>query len=805
VLIECRKISRRAAEIIYPSVRVRFVGRGKNDGSLDAFLLVFGILIMRLYGAIQKIEPQDDGTVRVHGIATSEAVDDQGEVVQADAIRAAIPDYMRFPALREMHQLSAAGTTLEAEVGDDGVTRIVAHVVDPVAVTKVKNQVYRGFSIGGKVTRREPGNPKVIIGLILNEISLVDRPANPEAVFDCWKAAEIGGGKTRRDQVAVTDEPFNPPIQIWACGVPDHHHLAKNDALRCIQDRTLRPSDFVGQQPGQVNLGDACGAEMAIDAARKAIATAEGALANTDDRETNDRSNSFSRPHHPLNYADPGYQSDGKRRYPIDTERHIRAAWSYINKPKNAALYSTTHLKQIKDKIITAWKEMIDGKGPPSAEDDARRSRAALTKALWDVGRIAQIILELDWLRDALEIEAAMEGDQSPQPVQLQAIIGELCSFLNALVAEETGEILETVHSGLGSSGLDTAKLLRGAAGPRGAARIAMLLNTQDPEMQQLATCLLTKAKHSHADQALADMALYACDKCMEIDALPADEKEHISSARGYLLEAGAASSTASVVDAVGDVSEVAPKVNPPASDFRPGDNGTVDTSKVRGASGTTRPKYRPAHQNLMDIAHECIRKLTDATTCSRQPAPFGAAPAEGGCGETDQVTKVGARHSSETFGQLCAAHDHLLAAGAACAGAPAVGEQEHQGTEFETGKAMRVGELAKVLADERVEKAALVKTLSEMVPLLDRLSKRVDDIARTPLPPLTMARGSISVSKQQDGRSSENSSETQLSPETIAAALANMSKEEQTLTLIKASYANPIRVLGVAPAERAG
>jgi hypothetical protein len=138
---------------------------------------------MRLYGAIQKVEPQNDGTVRVHGVATSEAVDDQGETVRADAIRAAIPEYMRFPALREMHQLSAAGTTLEAEVCEDGTTRIVAHVVDPVAVAKVKNQVYRGFSIGGRVTQREAGNPKTITSLVLNEISLVDRPANPEAIF----------------------------------------------------------------------------------------------------------------------------------------------------------------------------------------------------------------------------------------------------------------------------------------------------------------------------------------------------------------------------------------------------------------------------------------------------------------------------------------------------------------------------------------------------------------------------------------------------------------------------------------------
>src|ERR1700722_2949191 len=201
---------------------------------------------MRLYGAIQKVEPQDDGTVRVYGIATSEALDEQGEIVRADAIRAAIPDYMRFPALREMHQLSAAGTTLEAEVCEDGTTRIVAHVVDPVAVAKVRNQVYRGFSIGGRVTQREPGNPNTITGLVLNEISLVDRPANPEAIYDCWKAAmppdaptvATKDGRADTEQVPSSPQPFNAPIQIWACTVPDHRHLAKADALKCFEGGT---------------------------------------------------------------------------------------------------------------------------------------------------------------------------------------------------------------------------------------------------------------------------------------------------------------------------------------------------------------------------------------------------------------------------------------------------------------------------------------------------------------------------------------------------------------------------------------
>src|SRR5215469_5802127 len=204
---------------------------------------------MRLYGAIQKVETQDDGTVRVHGIATSEAVDDQGEIVRADAIRTAIPDYMRFPALREMHQLSAAGTTLEAEVCDDGTTRIVAHVVDPVAVAKVRNRVYRGFSIGGRVTQRDPRDPKAITGLVLNEISLVDRPANPEAIFGCWKAAvaQDASPPVSTDESMLPPEPslpreaFNTPIQIWACGAPDHRHLAKAEAFTCLQNAIPGP------------------------------------------------------------------------------------------------------------------------------------------------------------------------------------------------------------------------------------------------------------------------------------------------------------------------------------------------------------------------------------------------------------------------------------------------------------------------------------------------------------------------------------------------------------------------------------
>lgn len=63
-------------------------------------------------------------------------------------------------------------------------------------------------------------------------------------------------------------------------------------------------------------------------------------------------------------YADPGYQSDGLKRYPIDTPEHVRAALSYIGKAGNAAKYSSGDLAKVKAAIYRAAKRMsIDAYG----------------------------------------------------------------------------------------------------------------------------------------------------------------------------------------------------------------------------------------------------------------------------------------------------------------------------------------------------------------------------------------------------------------------------------------------------------
>lgn len=148
-------------------------------------------ILVKRFAAISKVEDNGDGTIQVFGVASTEGVDAQGETVTKGAMSDALPDYFAHGtgALRVMHQPIAAGFVTKAEVNAAGETEITATVVDPVEVLKVQTGVYKGFSIGGK---KLPGGydaaTKTISKMKLTEISLVDRPANPEAIITMFKA-----------------------------------------------------------------------------------------------------------------------------------------------------------------------------------------------------------------------------------------------------------------------------------------------------------------------------------------------------------------------------------------------------------------------------------------------------------------------------------------------------------------------------------------------------------------------------------------------------------------------------------------
>jgi HK97 family phage prohead protease len=135
---------------------------------------------VHLYAPIDKA---DDEQRMVYGYASTESLDSQNEIVKKSALQNALEDYMKYANIREMHQPSAVGKTKQANLDKNGLY-IAVKVVDDKAWEKVKEGVYNGFSIGGRVLQQIDNE---ITDLKLSEISLVDRPANPDAVFDVCK------------------------------------------------------------------------------------------------------------------------------------------------------------------------------------------------------------------------------------------------------------------------------------------------------------------------------------------------------------------------------------------------------------------------------------------------------------------------------------------------------------------------------------------------------------------------------------------------------------------------------------------
>jgi hypothetical protein len=56
-------------------------------------------------------------------------------------------------------------------------------------------------------------------------------------------------------------------------------------------------------------------------------------------------------------YGDVRFADPVNNKYPIDTEEHVRAAWSYINHKDNAAEYKKDEVDLIKDRIKRAAKK----------------------------------------------------------------------------------------------------------------------------------------------------------------------------------------------------------------------------------------------------------------------------------------------------------------------------------------------------------------------------------------------------------------------------------------------------------------
>jgi hypothetical protein len=166
------------------------------------------------YAQIIKQEKQDDGTLLVYGKATDDALDIDQQICDAAWLEKAMPEWFKTGGnIREQHSNIAAGVAKELDSKADG-HYISALVVDPISVKKVETGVLKGFSIGIRAPRivrdTKAANGRIIDGQIV-EISLVDRPANPNAKLTLAKSLE---GETELVQVEELTELLDEPQTV---------------------------------------------------------------------------------------------------------------------------------------------------------------------------------------------------------------------------------------------------------------------------------------------------------------------------------------------------------------------------------------------------------------------------------------------------------------------------------------------------------------------------------------------------------------------------------------------------------------
>jgi len=233
----------------------------------------------------------------------------------------------------------------------------------------VKAKNYGGCSFGFEVIRDkwtdDQGNPasamdgtqREILEMKVHEISVCTFPAYGDGATSVSTKEMIRAarGMTAEDERKVSAAAYNST---------DEKSDDERTAAATYSDlTTCGECGSTGQYDA---FCTACGESMRSDKPSSEFCGACGSPLSGADRDSHvcaatrggDAPGNGSKPYGNVTYADPGYQSDKKKRYPLDNEKHIKAAWGYINQAKNAAKYTASQLSSIKSKIKAAMKRI---------------------------------------------------------------------------------------------------------------------------------------------------------------------------------------------------------------------------------------------------------------------------------------------------------------------------------------------------------------------------------------------------------------------------------------------------------------
>lgn len=246
------------------------------------------------YARIIKSEKQEDGTLLVYGKATDDSVDIDQQICDAVWLDRAMPDWFKSGGnIREQHSNIAAGVAKEYEAKEDG-HYISALVVDPVSVKKVEAGVLKGFSIGIKSPRvirdTKAANGRIIDGQIV-EVSLVDRPANPNAKLVLAKSVESEESLVQVEEMIESSVEKSDEMGGESTAIPSREEMIERyAAARKALDEVTRMCKECGYEDIEKQYGETAEQETAegpmvgAETAQHEVEEAEGKSVDKTDK-----------------------------------------------------------------------------------------------------------------------------------------------------------------------------------------------------------------------------------------------------------------------------------------------------------------------------------------------------------------------------------------------------------------------------------------------------------------------------------------------------------------------------------------
>ena len=372
---------------------------------------------MRFAFPISKTEKLEDGRLLIEGVATSEALDSQGDILDYEGSKAAFGKWRGN--LREAHDpKKPVGKALDVIPDDEGRAIGVKAFISAGAKDtqeKVLDGTLAMFSVGGdapRKTKTEKVGGKTarrVLEWDMTELSLVDVGANPDAGFSLAK------GETASEAISeVAKDDMEMARKCAKCGGEMEHdememcakcNTAKGEAV----EASAKPEETKAAEPPAepVAVVDQQKAEPEPDLQKREVSQEER------DKLADEKK------------AMP----DGS--FPIANASDLENAVKAFGRAKNKAAVKA-HIKRrakalgLSDKLPENWK----GAG------------AEMTKSMeaWDIRQALDCLAGLEALRSSEEMEAA-SGEPEP-PEQLKALDTAIAA-LKAFVASEAQEMVE--------------------------------------------------------------------------------------------------------------------------------------------------------------------------------------------------------------------------------------------------------------------------------------------------------------------------------------------------------------------------